>query len=257
MSTHSPSWFCRVLWILPCICTAYDSKTQGTPCRFLGLLYTASSLYKSQAPRDPDFLCFLYLSGPLLYIEALLPCAGLGGACRQKTGVIGAVCCAMSNTLVACILSSSIVVYSKRVSLMPSVSIVARSRSPPSTTYCLPFVMSFLQTPVPSKPLSLLWTPFRCYVISYFSPSLCGWSSLHAEPYPILSSVSAGCVCSFWTVSTLAVRDSPLCSVNTLQRLAHCSFDKCGLSYCDSRGNCSLYRRPLRVDIEKSGVESP
>lgn len=162
------------------------------------------------------------------------------------------------NTLVACILSRSIVVYSKRVSLMPSVSIVARSRSPPPTNYCLPFVMPFLQTPVPSKPLSLLWTPFRCYVISYFSPSLCGWSSLHAEPYPILSGVFTGCLCIFWTVSTLEVGDSPLCSENTLSVWHIAASINVGLaSYCDSTGNCSLYHRPLRVDIEKSGVESP
>lgn len=160
--------------------------------------FLLSVLCKLQAPRNPDFLCSLYLSGPLHYIEALLPCVGLGRAYRQKTGELELSVVQCLKTFVACILSSPIVVYSKRVSLMPSVSIVARSKSPPSTfaTYCLPFVMPFLKTPVPSKPRSLLWTPFRCYVISYFPPPLWGWSSLHAEPYPILSGVFSGCASS-------------------------------------------------------------
>lgn len=205
------------------------------------------SLCKLQAPRNPDFLCFLYLSGPLHYAGALLPCVGLGRARRQKTRVnesCSVVPCL--KTLVACILSRSIIVCSKRVSLKPSVAIVARSSSPPSAfaTYCLPFVMPFLKTPVPSRPLSLLWTPFRCYVISYFSPSLRGWSSLHAEPYPILSGVR-------WLFVHLL--DSEHLGSQGLWHIA-ASINVGFFSYCDNRRNCSLYHQPL---IEKSGIESP
>lgn len=136
---------------------AYVQLTSGRcgelPCRWLDLLYVAPFSPRSANCRHlgtwhPPVFPPLAEANALL--EALLPCDGLGIAPRQKAGVNkepAVVQCL--ETFVAHILPSLIPVYSRRVRLMPSVSIMARSRSTLSTLAndCLPFVMLFLRTP--------------------------------------------------------------------------------------------------------------
>ena len=134
---------------------------------------------------------FPLLLRPLHCIGALHPHAGLGRASRQKAGVnVELTAVQFPNTFVAHTLSSSIVICSRRVSLTPTVFIMARGRNPLFTfaTCCLPFAMSSLKTPQFCQSPSHSSGPHSDALssVTFLSIPL-GQSSPHTELYRILS----------------------------------------------------------------------